>query len=164
MKFRTDTDVKDAFDKAFNEVFDDSSPATQKEVDNIVKAVGDAAEAIYGGQGLYVSGILNPDMQCVSFQFKRPGISQRVQHTIACDVPVPERPLDDNEQDDAQNNDYNDTGSPQDRLSMFQDLTALLKEDDFTSEGKPKVEALNALLKPEEEQFTAAERDRLCNP
>lgn len=161
MKFRNDTEVKEAFEEAFN----NKGTTTQEKVDAAVKAVGDAAAAIYGDQGLYVSGLLNPDMQCVSFQFKRPGVGQRVQHTIACDVPVPERDQDATFEDatnvDASNDDDNEPGSLDARLRFFQDLTSLIDEDDLTGEGKPKVEALNEMLKESEEPFTAAERDQL---
>lgn len=161
MKFRNDTEIKEAFEEAFN----DKGVATQEKVDAAVKAVMTQATEEFGPQGLYVSGVLNSDMQCVSFQFKRPGVSQRVQHTIACQVPVPKGDQDAKFEDtvhvDASNDDDNNPGSTEDRLSMFQDLTALMKEDDLTREGKPKLEALNALLKPEEEPFTASERDEL---
>ena len=161
MKFRNDSEVKEAFDEAF----DAEGVATVEKVDAAVKAVTDAASAIYGPQGLYVSGVLNSDMQCASFQFKRPGISQRVQHTISCEVPDPEEDQDEGDADpgkvDEEVVNNNDPGSSEARLAMFQDLISLLQEDDWTGEGKPKVEALNDLLKPEEEPFTAAERDLL---
>lgn len=161
MKFRNDTEVQAAFDEAF----DAEGEATQEKVDNAVKAVTDAAAATYGPQGIYVSGVLNPDMQCVSFRFKRPSIGQRVQHAISCDVPVPERPQDaaadaTGKVDDS-NVDPAGSGSSQERAELLKMLADTLDVEDYTKDGKPQVDAINDLLKEGDEPFTAAERDEL---
>lgn len=161
MKFRNDTEIMEAFEEAF----DATGEATPEKVDAAVKAVAEAASKEFGPQGLYVTGTLNPDMQCVSFQFKRPGVSQRVQHAIGCDVPVPERAqdaaADETGQVDDNNSVYNDTGSPPDRAQLLKSLASTLNVEEYTAEGKPKVEAINDLLEEGTEPFTAAERDEL---
>lgn len=52
--------------------------------------------------------------------------------------------------------------SAQERQARMKELVVGLdKEKDFTKEGAPEINALNALLNQDEKPFTAAERDQL---
>lgn len=159
--FRTDTDIQ----IAFNNAFDTTGEATQEKVDAAVKTVYDEAALVVGAGGLYVNGSLDPDNQCVLFRFKRPAISLRVQYTIDCVVPKPERAqdakADETGQVDDEGDDDDDSGLSDERSSLFASLAEELGDDEFTSDHKPKVEALNELLEEGVEPFTAAERDEL---
>ena len=94
--FRTDTDIK----KAFEDAFDATGEATQEKVDAAVRSVRDQAEELFGSAGIYVTGALDIDTQCAFFRFKRPGIGQRVQHAIPCIVPRAEEEDPSEEEDD----------------------------------------------------------------
>lgn len=149
MKFRNDTEVKEAFDEAF----DAEGVATAEKVDAAIEAVKASAAEQFGSEGLYVSGLLNSDMQCVSFQFKRPGIGQRVQHTISCEVERPPR------KDEEQVVPGMDTKEA--RKALLEAVADELDSEGFNQDGTPDVKALNAALAEGVEPFTAAERDEL---
>ena len=161
-----DREVVAAFEEAFTPK--EGEEVVQEVVDEACEAVFAKAAEQFGPEGLYVHGILNPDMGGVSFRFKRPGIRQRVEHFIECNVPKPprkEEAQDDEDSDDAQDNasndDDNNPGSSDARLQRLIALSEDLGDDDFTKDGKPEVNALNDLLEEGEEEFTAAERDEL---
>lgn len=168
-KLKHDYQIKELFD----ELFDASEVATQDAVDEVCRQVLDEAVDQFGTEGVYVSGILNADMQGVSFRFKRPGIGQRIEHFIACEVPKPQHDEDSQndeppvvEEDDDKDNDDDDSGSPQDegdsdRLMILEAAALNLSDEDFMGDGRPHVDKINDHLEEGVEPFTAAERDEL---
>lgn len=153
--------IEEAFEPGEGEV-------TQEQVDEACETVHAKAAEVFGPQGIYVSGIMNPDMGGVSFRFKQPSIGRRLEHFVKANVPQPERKdeaQDDTSDADAQvnasNDDTGNSGSSDERLSRLIALTDELGDDDFTKDGKPDVNAMNDLLDEDEEPFTAAERDEL---
>lgn len=166
-----DRQVVAAFEEAFNP---SEEEVVQEVVDAACEAVFAKAAEQFGPEGLYVFGILNPDMGGVSFRFKRPGIRQRVEHFIECNVPKPPRKeeaevvdvtQEDEDDPDAQvteqDDEGNDSGSPEDRAQLLKNAASRLTEEQFTQSGKPEVGPVNAMLPDGVEHFTAAERDEL---
>lgn len=157
-----DREIRAAFEEAFKP---GEAEVDQEAVDEACKAVLEKATEQFGQEGIYVTGILNPDMGGVSFRYKRLGIRQRVEHFMECNVPKPVRPQDEENGgepvDDTKDDDNNDPGSDDERLSRLIELAGMLEEDDFTKAGAPEVSALNDLLDEGETEFTAAERDNL---
>lgn len=158
-----DRDIYAAFEEAFQP---GEEEVTQETVDAACEAVLAKASSVFGAStGIFVTGILNPDMGGVSFRYKRPGLKQRLEHFIECNVPKPERPQDavNNGEpvDDDEDNDPGGAGSNDERLSRLIELADELDDEGFTKDGKPEVDALNDLLEEDEDKFTAAERDEL---
>lgn len=166
-----DRQVIAAFEEAFTP---GEEEVVQEVVDAACEAVFAKAAEQFGSEGLYVFGILNPDMGGVSFRFKRPGIRQRVEHFIKCNVPRPPRKKGAEVVDVYQSNENNPDmrvteqdnegdapGSPEDRAQLLRDVASRLTKEQFTISGKPEVSAVNARLPEGVEPFTAAERDQL---
>lgn len=165
---RHDKQVVAAFEEAFQP---GQEEATQEVVDKATQKVFEKAAKQFGEEGLYVFGILNPDMGGVSFRFKRPGIRQRIEHFMGCNVTKPSRKKEadvrqkDEKDPDAQvtedDDEGNTSGSFKARAQLLQDTASQLSRRQFTQSGKPDVGAINALLPESVEPFTAAERDKL---
>lgn len=86
-----DEEIKAAIEEAFRP---GKETVNQEAVDKACKAVLEKAADQLGGEGVFLKGILNPDMGGVSFRFKRPGIRQRVEHFMECKVAKPPRKKD----------------------------------------------------------------------
>ncbi len=134
-----DREVVAAFEEAFQP---GEGEVVQEIVDEAAAEVFAKAAEQFGEEGLYVFGKLNPDMGGVSFRFKRPGIRQRVEHFIECNVPKPPRkqeaPDDETGSDDegnASNDDDNNPGSSDTRLERLKALNEQLGDDDYTKDG-----------------------------
>ena len=146
--------------------------ATAETITAACAAVQEKATAKFGA-GVYVSGKLNADEQCVIIHYKRPSIRQRLTFAVPAAVDKPEHDPDAPSQAelrrrqrsvDAQHDDDNDPGASQDtrtRLEIMLDIADTLNEDQFTGDGRPHVDALNDGLAEGVEPFTAAERDAL---
>jgi len=159
-----DREVVAAFEEFFKPV--EGQDATKEAVDAACKAVFEEAALQFGPQGIYVRGVLNADMQGVSFYYKRPTIGHRVGHFIPCQVHVPE----DNAEASLESNDENTTsndedvppGSSQDRGALLMTIASGLDEDQYTKSGRPEVSAINEALGDSGVRlFTADERDNL---
>lgn len=156
-----DYEVKTAFDEAFKP---GEKEVDQETVDKACKTVFEKAAEEHGSEGLYVSGIMNSDMGGVSFRFKRPAIGFRVEHFIECNVPKPPRKEEATDENKDPGNGDNEDDEPVDRLALLREAAEALKEDQFTKDGKPEVDAVNSFIEASEEElepFTAAERDEL---
>lgn len=153
--FRTDDDIHEAF----NQAFDATGEATQEKIDVAIHTVQKAAGEVVGLEGLYITGIADFDMQCVTFTFKRPGISQRVQTVIPCLVPDTRQKDDDD--DTVIDPPVDDDQVAEQRRFRLHAIAETLDDDQFTKDGPPLLEAINAALDDGEEKFTAEERDHL---
>lgn len=146
--------------------------ATAETITAACAAVQEKATAKFG-PGVYVTGKLNADEQCVIIYYKRPSIRQRLTFAVPASVDKPEHNPDAPSQAelrrrqrivDAQNDDDSDPGAPQDkrtRLEIMLDIANTLNKDQFTGDGRPHVDALNDGLAEGDKPFTAAERDAL---
>lgn len=147
--------------------------ATAKTITAACAAVQEKATAKFG-PGVYVTGKLNADEQCVIIYYKRPSIRQRrLTFAVPALVDKPKHDPDAPSQAElrrrqrrvnAQHDDDSDPGSPQDkrtRLEIMLDIADTLNEDQFTGDGRPHVDALNDGLAEGAKPFTAAERDAL---
>lgn len=172
---KTDEQIRQAFVEAVGQ----PGNATDKTVDQACGIVLERATAQFG-QGIYVSGKLNPDMQGISFRYKRPAIRQRLEFfvPVAVDKPPRQEGAEDvkkpsqkaskksKREDNAQRDDNAGSGSPQDegdsdRLMILEAAALNLGDDDFMGDGRPHVDKINDHLEEGVEPFTAAERDEL---
>lgn len=167
--------TNEQIEKAIREAVEahlEEGKATAETITAACAAVQEKATAKFG-PGVYVSGKLNADEQCVIIHYKRPSIRQRLTFAVPATVDKPEHDPDASSQAeqrrrqrsvDAQDDDDSDPGAPQDertRLEIMLDIADTLNEDQFTGDGRPHVDALNDGLAEGVEPFTAAERDAL---
>lgn len=165
----------DQIKQAFIEAVGKPEKATAETASQACEAVLSKATDQFG-QGVYVSGKLNPDMQGISFRYKRPAIRQRLEFFVPCPVDKPARKEDvdtsqkaskeSKREDNAQRDDNAGSGSPQDegdsdRLMILEAAALNLGDDDFMGDGRPHVDKINDHLEEGVEPFTAAERDEL---
>ena len=166
--------TNEKIEQAFIEAVGTPKKATQETVASACEAVLEKATEQFGA-GVYVSGKLNADMQGISFRYKRPSIGQRLQFFVPCPVDKPKRGKEADEEsqklidaanqgDNAGNDDAGASGSSQDegdsdRLMILEAAAAQLTEEQFTTDGRPEVGPVNAVLEEGVDPFTAKERD-----
>ena len=160
---KTDDQIK----KAFFEAVSEAQEATEKTVAQACEAVFSKATKQFG-PGVYVTGKLNHDAGGISFRFKRPAVRQRVEVFVPFEVTSASQgePEELKQEDDASNDDTGASGSsqedsPVDRLVILEAAAGKLNDDDFTSDGRPHVDAVNEQLEEGVEPFTASERDEV---
>lgn len=168
--------TNDQIEQAFIEAIGETEKATEETVSQACEAVLAKATDKFG-PGVYVTGKLNPDMQGISFRYKRPAIRQRLEFFVPVAVDKPARKADVDEtsqktskkakrKDNASKDDTGNTGSSQDesnsdRLIILEAAALNLGDDDFMSDGRPHVDKINDHLEKGVDPFTASERDEV---
>jgi hypothetical protein len=166
---KTYEQVQEAFVKAL----EGEKLATTELVDRICNEIKARATEQFG-EGVYVKGRLNYDMQGVSFRFKRPSIAQRFEVFVSIPVDRPARGPEAGEvssqkarsaapaETTVKSSGSQDPGqAAPTRLEVLLQLAAGLAEDQLMDDGRPHVDAINAALPEGETPFTAKERDQL---
>lgn len=72
----------------FEEMLEGKKAVSQEQVNKMCEGLLEEATNELGA-GVYIKGRVNVDAGGVSFAFKRPGIGQRVQHFVACEIKEP---------------------------------------------------------------------------
>lgn len=149
---------------AFFEAVGKPEKATEETVAQACAAVQKKATDFFG-PGIYVTGRLNFDMQGISFRYKRPALRQRLEVFVPVPVDNPEE-AQKSSGHATRSSDTSKTepvlpGATQDRLLLLESTLSTLNANDYTSDGRPHVDAVNRALEPDESPFTATERDTL---